>query len=335
MIVPTRCNLPAAALSACLIAWTVNLPAHALDGEQIDRLLEQGLYLEARALVDETEAAGRAEALAFYRARVAIKLGDLHAALEALAPFRGRDDLPARLHRVMGQARGLKAQRGSKLAAAGELSGIRQHFEAAVAKDPDNQSARLALVKFNLNVPGFFGGSEREARQHAEALAASDPARALAAEAIIAADDDRLDAAMERVERALERDPKLRLARSLEAEFALERGAPERALAALGTLLEEAPAHPDYNRRFAAIAAEHGLRVERGIEAARRYLEYAEARAELGLDGGNRAKGYYRLGRLCERSGDRAAALEAYRQALEIDPELDAARDALPELTPA
>jgi len=313
-----------------LIALTPAWAGHGVDTACLERMLEQGRYLEARSSLENADAdAGRDPELAFYRARVALKLDNPDAAREVLAPYRKSGHLTAGMHRLLAAAAGMKAADASLFGALGEVKKIKRHFKQAIVMNPGDAQARLGLLQFYLKAPGLVGGSERKAREQALALAERDPALGRLAQAIIAAEDDRLADAIERARSAIERDPALSRARSLLARLAVDAGRPREALEQIEALLRQAPDHPEYNYRFAGLAAEHGLRVDRAIEAARRYLDYANARAELGLDHGNRAIGYYRLGRLCEHAGATAAARALYRKAVEIDPELDIAADAL------
>ena len=319
-------------LLALIPAWA----GHAFDAARLDRMLEQGRYLEVRSYLQTATAdLGRDSKLAFYRARVALKLDNPDAVREALAPYRKSGKLTAGMHRLLAAAAGMKAADASVFGALGEVKKIKRHFEQAVKLDPDDPLARLGLLRFHLQAPGLVGGSKDEAREQARALAEHDPALGRLARAILAAEDDRLADAIELARSAIELDPELQRARRLLARLAVEAERPGEALDHIEALLRQAPDHPEYNYRFASLAAEHGLRVDRAIEAARRYLDYANARAELGLDGGKRASGYYRLGKLCERVGLEKAAREAYNKALEIDPELETAADALGQLSTA
>jgi tetratricopeptide (TPR) repeat protein len=81
------------------------------------------------------------------------------------------------------------------LSALGAIGEIREHFENAVALAPHDYTMRHDLQAFYLTVPGVLGGSARNARAQAEALAVVDPPRAVLLRAEIAIDGKDFDAA--------------------------------------------------------------------------------------------------------------------------------------------
>jgi Tfp pilus assembly protein PilF len=71
-----------------------------------------------------------------------------------------------------------------------------------------------------------------------------------------------------------------------------------------------------------------GQNLERGEECLRRYLEH-----EPGPDEPSLASAHYRLGVLYEKSGSRELARREYSAALEIEPSLADAREALKKIS--
>jgi Tfp pilus assembly protein PilF len=72
------------------------------------------------------------------------------------------------------------------------------------------------------------------------------------------------------------------------------------------------------------VAASSGLRLDRGEEHQKRYLEHSPAGDEPSL-----ASAHLQLGLIYERKKDRALARREYAAALELDPTLTQARQAL------
>ena len=76
----------------------------------------------------------------------------------------------------LGRAWGRRAETGGWMMAAAHASKARQHFERAVAIDPNNREAKNDLFDFYLNAPGFLGGGLDKAEAHARSIANERPA---------------------------------------------------------------------------------------------------------------------------------------------------------------
>jgi tetratricopeptide (TPR) repeat protein len=76
---------------------------------------------------------------------------------------------------LLGHVMGIKARDGSKLKAVGRAKTSKGSYERAIELEPDNLRARIWLVNFHRNAPGFAGGDKDEARRQAEAIAMIDP----------------------------------------------------------------------------------------------------------------------------------------------------------------
>lgn len=76
----------------------------------------------------------------------------------------------------LGRAWGRRAETGGWLMATAHASKARQHFERAVALDPNNREAKNDLFDFYLNAPGFLGGGLDKAEAHAHSIATERPA---------------------------------------------------------------------------------------------------------------------------------------------------------------
>ena len=80
-------------------------------------------------------------------------------------------------HRLLGQALGQKAIRASLFSQIGLAKKCRAEFETAVALDPTDPEARVDLVTYYANAPGFLGGSLNKAREQVRILNDLDAAR--------------------------------------------------------------------------------------------------------------------------------------------------------------
>ena len=80
-------------------------------------------------------------------------------------------------HRLLGQAFGQKAVRASLFSQIGLAKKCRAEFETAVALAPGDPEARVDLVTYYANAPGFLGGSLDKARAQVRILNGLDAAR--------------------------------------------------------------------------------------------------------------------------------------------------------------
>jgi Flp pilus assembly protein TadD len=76
----------------------------------------------------------------------------------------------------LGRAYGKRAESGSWIAAPGNASKARQHFENAAALDPHNAEALNDLFDYYLNAPGILGGGLDKAEMAARQIATTRPA---------------------------------------------------------------------------------------------------------------------------------------------------------------
>lgn len=80
-------------------------------------------------------------------------------------------------HRLLGQAFGQKAIHSSVFSQIGLAKKCRAEFEKAAALDPADPEARVDLVTYYANAPGFLGGSLDKAREQVRILKGLDAAR--------------------------------------------------------------------------------------------------------------------------------------------------------------
>jgi Flp pilus assembly protein TadD len=114
---------------------------------------------------------------AFIPVKEALKAEKWEAAVEA--GQKAVRDAPesSAAHRLLGQAFGQKAIRASLFSQIGLAKKCRAEFERAVALDPSDPEARVDLVTYYANAPGFLGGSLDKAREQARILNGLDAAR--------------------------------------------------------------------------------------------------------------------------------------------------------------
>ncbi|MEP6768595.1 MAG: tetratricopeptide repeat protein [Acidobacteriota bacterium] len=306
----------------------VSLGADARKVEAGARLLEAQRYREAldtlQGAVQADPANARAAAL---YGRAFLEENDVGRAVEWLEKASLLDSSSSSTAYWLGRAYGEQAIHGNVVVRAKLAGKIKRAFERAVELDPDNMDARIGLVEFYLQAPSFMGGSFEKARQQTDELRRRDPLHGYLAKARLEEHRKRRDLAEAQYEAAMRDFPG-----RPEPYYWRERGAIGRkdwpsALEAMDRLLRQRPEDAEPLYEIGRIAALSGRDLDRGEASLRHYLEHAPRGDEPSL-----AEAHMRMAEIEERRGTRAAARSEYAAALELDPGIAGARQALAKL---
>ncbi|MDB6114924.1 MAG: Tetratricopeptide repeat-containing protein [Lacunisphaera sp.] len=229
----------------------------------------------------------------FYLGRLALQRNDHEQAVPYLKKAVALVPNDARFHQRLGDAYGLAAQKAGMFSSIGFASKCKAEYEKAVELDPKNIDARLGLVSFYQQAPGFAGGSMEKAHAQAEEIKKLDASRGRAAIAGLYAAEKKNDLAFAEFEDALKDNPE------------------------------------DYSAlyQFGRLAAITGERMDRGLEALRKCLTLTPPEGQHG-----QAAAHWRIGLILEKKGDQAGARAAYEAALRSDPKFSQAAESLKKL---
>jgi tetratricopeptide (TPR) repeat protein len=200
-------------------------------------------------------------------------------------------------------------------------------FARAVELAPANASFRWALFEFCRHAPPMVGGGRKKARAHAATLAKIDPARGHRARAALLLQDGDVPGAEKELHTAVKVDPAEADHRYALGYFYQDQERWDDAFAQFDRIARDFPEELEAQFQVGKTAALSGRRIDDGIRALQRYLQYKPKAGEAPP-----AWAHYRLGQLHEHQRDRAAAKASYQTALELDPRLTGARDALAAL---
>ncbi|MBN2415404.1 hypothetical protein JXO52_06165 [bacterium] len=129
----------------------------------------------ALSLVAQQAAPDRSKAEEYISlAREQIRTNDYDSAIENGEKAIELVSDSSRYYFVLGNAYGLKAQLGGKLAAFSAARKCRAAWEKAIELDPDNIEARFSLFSFCLAAPGIVGGGKDKAEREAQEIFARD-----------------------------------------------------------------------------------------------------------------------------------------------------------------
>lgn len=234
----------------------------------------------------------------------------------------------AEYHLWLGRAYGYQAMRASVLKQPGLARKVRREFETASRVDPDNLEARFALIEYYVRAPAILGGSLEKARDEAEEVRGRNALEGHRAFGRIAELRKEPDRALEEYRQALVEFPESAEPSYWLGAFYARRKDYANAFEAYEKLLERDPGQMEARYQIGRLASVSGQNLELGEECLRRYLEHEPGPEEPSL-----ASAHYHLGVLYEKKGSRELARREYSAALEIQPSLADARQALKKIS--
>ena len=280
-----------------LLLATAGFAADPAVRDQVSDLFKHRQWAEAQPILEKVIAAEPANAEAhFFLGQVRIARGDHEHAVESLEKATSLDPAKSEYFRVLGDAYGISAQKGGLLSKFGWAKKCKAAYDKAVELDPKNVAARLSVMEYCRQAPGFVGGGMDGAYAQAAEIKKLDPPRGRQAYAGLYLSDKKYDAMLAEFDEVL-------------------KGAPDdyASLYQVG--------------RFAVLS---GQFLDRGLAALRHCLELPVAPGEPG-----RAPTHWRIGGILEKQGDRTGARAAYEAALQADSRFPQAIEALKKLDAA
>ena len=115
-----------------------------------------------------------------------------------------------------------KSARSGAFSLMGNAGRIHRVLENAVRLDPKDMTARIGLMQYDLQAPGFLGGSTRQAKVELRAINAQDPARGKVARAVFLWSKGHRQAAIAVLRRLIAEKPSLKGAKKMLAQDELE-----------------------------------------------------------------------------------------------------------------
>jgi len=256
-------------------------------------LYAQKRYPEARLALEKITASEPTNAAACHYLGLTLRQRADDRAIEDALPWLGKATELAPTNATYLTLFGIAAlQSAGKTRSVSTATRGRDAIIRAIELEPDNLDAREALLQFYASAPWPIG-SRTKAKEQAEAIAQRNATRGLFAHVLIKTSEKKYDEAIGLCEKSLEQNP----------DF-------YPALAELGRL---------------AVAS--GTKLDRGLTALRRCLQL-----EPPLGQATHALIHYRIGTLHLKLNDKTAARAAFTHALQLDPQLKRAADALAKL---
>ena len=290
---------------------------------EIGRLEEARSALEAAARDNPTDAR-----VSSYLGRVYLALGNSDRAVEWMVRSIGLEPANAEYHLWLGRAYGHQAMQASVLKQPALARKVRKEFEEASRLDPDNLEARFGLIEFYMRAPGILGGSPKKAGDQAEEVRRRDAMQGYRASGRIAELRKDFDRALAQYDAAARQFPDRTDPLYWTGTLLARQGEYAKASRSTRSSSRRIPPKGKALYQIGRVASLSGQRLERGKECLTLYLRHEPKPDEPSL-----ASAHYRLGLLYEKTGDRDLARREYSAALDLEPSLSDAREALKKVS--
>ncbi|WP_396164232.1 tetratricopeptide repeat protein [Flavobacterium sp.] len=139
--------------------------------EKAENLYDQGKYTLAKSLFENLlkENPNQLKAIE-YLGDISIHFNEWDKAIGYYQKLKKLKPKEANYYYKYGGALGLKSKDGGKWVAIRLIGEMKDSFEKTIALNPNHIDARWALIEYYLQVPGLFGGSEKNAQHYADEL---------------------------------------------------------------------------------------------------------------------------------------------------------------------
>jgi tetratricopeptide (TPR) repeat protein len=201
---------------------------------------------------------------------------------------------------------------------------IKAEFERAVAEDPKNIPARIALAEFYVQAPAIVGGSEDKAIEQTKLISAIDRVEGHYAKASVYVDQKKFSDAELEYKSAIAADPKR--AKSY-AQLAFIYIAEKRDSEAPALFKQAVEVDPNYLPGYFGVARSDLLGGE-NLDEAERYFKKCLTRWPEEGDP-TLANTHWRLGQVFEKQGKKDLEVAEWQAALKFTPGYKPAQDSL------
>lgn len=304
-------------------------PAMADDLGTVQQEFQTGHYGTAmntlRALISQNPN----DAAAYYwLGRCYYEVGDYNNSVAQLQNATKFAPNSSKYHQWLGRAYGAKADRDHSFLLARR---VKKEFLAAVQDDPSNIQARRDLEDFLLEAPWIVGGSNEDALAQVNEIAKIDPLAGHLASADYDVHLGKKQQAIAEYNAALAMKPST-VGPYLEiADFYARQGNG----AEIEQLIDAASQVNAKDARLSFYGGEARVLIGTDFTVAEEDLKSYLASSPQRSDWPSHASARYWLGRLYEKAGNKMAAAEQYRAALQLDPGEKDARQRLEALEKA
>ncbi len=194
-------------------------------------------------------------------------------------------------------------------------------WEKAIALDDKNINARMSLISFYMQAPGFMGGSMEKAKEMARQIGAINPVQGHRSMGNILVQEKKFPEAETEYIDMVRLEPRLI---PVLGNFYLNGKMFDKAFALFEGELKKKPDDPLTIYQLGKTSAISGQRLNEGEQWILKYLTYTPKQNEPSHAGAN-----MRLGQIYEKKGQKTDAKTRYETALRLDAKMQEAKDGL------
>lgn len=295
---------------------------HAQSLQKAKTFYETGKPSEAAKLLEEIDDDSKDYAEAqYYLGRIAFDKKEYDDAADYFEEATEANDKVAEYFNWLGNTYGLIASDANVMRQGLLAPKMKAAWEKAVKLDPNIIDARLSLIHYYLQAPGFMGGSTDKAIETAQQLVKLDPSLGhmwlgntyLQAQKITDAEKEYLN--MVRVDE--KRLPVL-------TNFYIGQKQYDKAFHYLDIQIKKTPQDILLTYQYGKLSAISGKNLDRGEDYLKKYFAYTPKKNEPPYAGAN-----MRLGMIYEKRGNKAEAKRYYAAALKLDKNMKEAEEGL------
>jgi tetratricopeptide (TPR) repeat protein len=292
------------------------------DLAQARKLYESRKYDDAitilKSLHDDNKDYAEAR---YYLGRIAFDAKEYDNAASYFEEATKVNDKVADYFTWLGNSYGSEAQRSNMFKQGMLAPKMKSAWEQAVKLDAKNLDARISLIQYYLQAPGFMGGSVDKAKETAKEIAGINEAQGHLQMGNIYVSEKKIPEAEKEFLEMIKLDPSF-IFRLL--NFYASQKQFDKAFAMVDEALQKNSQDMTYLYQFGKLSAMSGQKLEQGQEALKKYLTYTPKPNEPSHAGAN-----MRLAQIEEKKGNNPEAKKFFELALKIDPTLQEAKDGL------
>lgn len=290
--------------------------------EKAKKLLEEKKPAEARKILAGINDGDKEYAAAqFYLGRISFDENKLDDAQDYFEEAVDANDKVAEYHDWLGNTYGTIAKDANMIKQGMLAPKMKSEWEKAIALNPSLIDARISLIQYYTQAPGFMGGSIEKAKETAKGIIPLNAAQGHLQLGNIYVKEKKIPEAEKEFLEMVKADPAFI---SGLANFYLNQKQYDKAFMICEDAIKKNPESMVYVYQLGRASAISGQRLERGEECLRKYLVYTPKPNEPSHGGAT-----MRLAQIAEKKGNKTEAKRLFQEALKLDPNLKEAQEGL------
>jgi tetratricopeptide (TPR) repeat protein len=283
---------------------------------------ESKKYAEATKLLNSVSSSDKDYAAAqYYLGRISYDTKEYEDAVEYFEEATEVNSKSAEYFTWLGDTYGTIAQDANVVRQGFLAPKMRAAWESAIALDPKNIDARLSLIQYYLQAPGFMGGSVEKAKEMAQQIMKITPALGHRSMGNIYYSEKKFKEAekeyIEMVKANATYTPSL-------ATYYMNQKQYDKAFGIFDESLKKNPSDMVVVYQIGKTSALSGQQLDKGEKCLRQYLAYQPKENEPSHAGAN-----MRLAQIFEKRGNKSEAKKLYELSLKQDNSLKEAQEGL------